>query len=152
VRYEPAFYSALTSGGHCVSICAIDRQSATLVAMATARVDQMALSWLLSLVAWSGCFATPTPQPQGYLMTLVVAASHRRRGIAVQLLRHIEDELTAVHGVGQLSAHVARHNDAARALYRRTGFYEASMLPAHYLINGRRVDAILITKDLRHVT
>ena len=148
VRYEPAFYSALTHGDHCVSVCAVDAETGALVAMATARIDQVSPAWLFSLLSWTGCVPMPSVRPEGYLMTLVVAETHRRRGIAVDLLQRVEDELTAVHGATVLRAHVARHNEPARALYRRTGFYEAAILPAHYLIKGRRVDGILLTKDL----
>ena len=74
---------------------------------------------------------------------LMVAASHRRRGIGTALL----DE--AVHwaregGVRKLELHVFPWNTAAIALYEKFGFVQEGYRKAHYRRGSDYVDAVLM--------
>jgi RimJ/RimL family protein N-acetyltransferase len=74
---------------------------------------------------------------------LMVAASHRRRGIGTALL----DAAVAwarETGVRKLELHVFPHNEAAIALYEKYGFRREGYRTAHYRREDGFVDAILM--------
>jgi RimJ/RimL family protein N-acetyltransferase len=80
---------------------------------------------------------------------LIVAASHRRRGVGRGLLRAAES-WAAEAGVTKLELHVFPHNVAAIALYERAGFEREGYRHCHYRRpNGELVDAVLMAKQLR---
>jgi RimJ/RimL family protein N-acetyltransferase len=79
---------------------------------------------------------------------LMVAASHRRRGIGTALLIHAE-EWAREGGVTKLELHVFPHNVAALALYRKLGYEREGYRSRHYRRpDGGVVDAILMAKHL----
>jgi RimJ/RimL family protein N-acetyltransferase len=74
---------------------------------------------------------------------LMVAASHRRRGIGRALL----DQAVAWArdaGVSKLELHVFPWNEPARALYEAFGFEQEGLRRRHYRREGAEVDAILM--------
>jgi RimJ/RimL family protein N-acetyltransferase len=74
---------------------------------------------------------------------LMVAASHRRRGIGRALL----DEAVRwarERGVEKLELHVFPHNEAAIRLYERFGFEREGYRKRHYRRRDGYVDAILM--------
>jgi putative acetyltransferase len=78
---------------------------------------------------------------------LMVAATHRRRGIGTALLE------TAVSwakgsGVSKLELHVFPWNEPAIELYERFGFEREGLRRGHYLRNGEAVDALLMAYHL----
>jgi RimJ/RimL family protein N-acetyltransferase len=78
---------------------------------------------------------------------LMVAASHRRRGIGTALLD------AAVHwargsGVHKLELHVFPWNEGAIALYERFGFEREGYRKAHYRRASEYVDAVLMALRL----
>jgi RimJ/RimL family protein N-acetyltransferase len=74
---------------------------------------------------------------------LMVAASHRRRGIGTALLETaVEWARTA--GVRKLELHVFPWNTAAIALYERFGFEREGFRKAHYRRGDEYVDAVLM--------
>jgi RimJ/RimL family protein N-acetyltransferase len=78
---------------------------------------------------------------------LMVAASHRRRGVGTALL----DAAVAwarLAGVRKLELHVFPHNEAAIALYERYGFRREGYRHAHYRREDGYVDAILMAFDV----
>jgi RimJ/RimL family protein N-acetyltransferase len=78
---------------------------------------------------------------------LMVAASHRRRGIGTALL----DAAVAWakgSGVSKLELHVFPWNEPAIQLYERFGFEREGLRRAHYLRNGEAVDALLMAYHL----
>ena len=78
---------------------------------------------------------------------LMVAASHRRRGIGTALL----DAAVAWakgSGVSKLELHVFPWNEPANQLYERFGFEREGLRRAHYLRNGEAVDALLMAYHL----
>lgn len=78
---------------------------------------------------------------------LMVAASHRRRGVGRALL----DQAVAwaeVAGVRKLELHVFPWNEPAVALYESFGFEREGLRKGHYLRDGVTVDAILMALRL----
>jgi RimJ/RimL family protein N-acetyltransferase len=74
---------------------------------------------------------------------LMVAASHRRRGIGTALLDAAVDWARA-SGVHKLELHVFPWNDAAIALYERFGFVREGYRHGHYRRGDDYVDAVLM--------
>ncbi|HEX9380830.1 MAG TPA: GNAT family N-acetyltransferase [Gaiellaceae bacterium] len=78
---------------------------------------------------------------------LMVAASHRRRGIGTALLRAAL-EWARIAGVRKLELHVFPYNAAAIALYEQFGFVQEGYRRAHYRRGDEYVDAILMAFEL----
>jgi RimJ/RimL family protein N-acetyltransferase len=78
---------------------------------------------------------------------LMVAASHRRRGIGRALLRQAV-EWAREAGVSKLELHVFPWNEPALALYEDFGFEREGFRRRHYRRDGRDVDAILMALHL----
>jgi RimJ/RimL family protein N-acetyltransferase len=78
---------------------------------------------------------------------IMVASTHRRRGIGRALLEQAETWARAV-GVRKLELHVFPWNLPAIALYERVGYVREGMRRAHYLRGGEYVDALLMAKRL----
>jgi RimJ/RimL family protein N-acetyltransferase len=78
---------------------------------------------------------------------LMVAASHRRRGIARALLEQSIAWAGSV-GVRKLELHVFPWNEPAMALYESFGFDREGLRKGHYLRDGVPVDAVLMAFQL----
>jgi RimJ/RimL family protein N-acetyltransferase len=77
---------------------------------------------------------------------LMVAASHRRRGIGRALLAAAEEWASGA-GVSKLELHVFPHNEAAIALYEDFGYEREGYRRRHYRRpDGTYVDAVLMAK------
>ncbi len=74
---------------------------------------------------------------------LMVAASHRRRGVGSALLDQAVTWAESV-GVRKLELHVFPWNRPAIALYESFGFEREGVRKAHYLRDGVPVDAVLM--------
>jgi RimJ/RimL family protein N-acetyltransferase len=74
---------------------------------------------------------------------LMVAATHRRRGIGRALLQAAADWARG-SGVRKLELHVLPYNAAAMALYEDFGFRREGVRKGHYHRNGHDLDAILM--------
>jgi len=79
---------------------------------------------------------------------LMVAASHRRRGIGRALLEAAVDWARA-HGIQKLELHVFPHNAPAIALYEAFGFRREGYRHRHYQRPDGYLDAILMALDVR---
>jgi RimJ/RimL family protein N-acetyltransferase len=79
---------------------------------------------------------------------LMVAASHRRRGIGRALLREAT-RWARERGVTKLELHVFPHNEAALALYEQFGFEREGYRKRHYRRRDGYVDAILMAYEVR---
>jgi RimJ/RimL family protein N-acetyltransferase len=79
---------------------------------------------------------------------LMVAASHRRRGIGRALLEAAEEWARAV-GVTKIELHVFPYNEGAIALYEDLGYEREGYRRRHYRRpDGGLVDAVLMAKLL----
>lgn len=78
---------------------------------------------------------------------LMVAASHRRRGIGTALL-DAAVQWGREAGVRKLELHVFPWNSAAIALYERFGFVKEGYRRGHYRRGDEYVDAILMAYEL----
>jgi putative acetyltransferase len=78
---------------------------------------------------------------------LMVAASHRRRGIGRALLEQAVAWCRA-GGVRKLELHVFPHNEAAIRLYEEFGFEREGYRKAHYRREDGYVDAILMAYEV----
>jgi putative acetyltransferase len=78
---------------------------------------------------------------------LMVAASHRRRGVGRALL---DQAVTWAEGAGvrKLELHVLPWNEPAIALYTSFGFEREGLRKGHYLRDGAPVDAILMALQI----
>jgi RimJ/RimL family protein N-acetyltransferase len=79
---------------------------------------------------------------------LMVAASHRRRGIGRALLQRAVDWARA-SGVTKLELHVFPDNEPALALYEAFGFVREGYRRRHYRRDGEYVDAVLMAFHTR---
>jgi len=78
---------------------------------------------------------------------LMVAESHRRRGIGTALLEAAVAWAKG-SGVSKLELHVFPWNEPAIQLYERFGFEREGRRRGHYLRNGDAVDALLMAYHL----
>jgi RimJ/RimL family protein N-acetyltransferase len=79
---------------------------------------------------------------------LMVAASHRRRGIGSTLMQGAEHWARRA-GIAKLELHVFPHNAAAIALYEKLGYEREGFRKRHYKRpDARFVDAILMAKQI----
>ncbi|MGH3034463.1 MAG: GNAT family N-acetyltransferase [Gaiellaceae bacterium] len=78
---------------------------------------------------------------------LMVAQSHRRRGIGRALMQAAE-EWAREAGVRTLELHVFPHNAAAIALYESLGYEREGLRRGHYRRPDGYTDAILMAKEV----
>jgi RimJ/RimL family protein N-acetyltransferase len=78
---------------------------------------------------------------------LMVAASHRRRGVATELMRAAEEWARGAQ-IRKLELHVFPHNAPAMALYERLGYEREGLRRAQYRRGEELVDAVLMAKVL----
>ena len=79
---------------------------------------------------------------------LMVAASHRRRGIGDALLQQAVAWAREA-GIRKLELHVFPHNEGAIALYERFGFRREGYRTGHYRRGPDYLDAILMALDVQ---
>ena len=66
-----------------------------------------------------------------HINTIAVAHEHRRKGLAVALMRHILADV-AREGIRRATLEVRASNEAARQLYAQLGFLVAAVRPGYY--------------------
>jgi ribosomal protein S18 acetylase RimI-like enzyme len=81
------------------------------------------------------------------IVGLAVAPADRRRGVASALLAAAEQYARA-RGARKLSLRVLGTNEPAMRLYERQGYEREGTLRDEFLIDGRFVDDVLMTKRL----
>jgi RimJ/RimL family protein N-acetyltransferase len=78
---------------------------------------------------------------------LMVAGSHRRRGIGLALMKSAEEWARGA-GVTKIELHVFPHNEPAIALYERLGYEREGLRHGHYRRGETLLDAILMAKEI----
>ena len=78
---------------------------------------------------------------------LMVAISHRRRGIGRALLETAVEWARGA-GVSKLELHVFPHNEPALELYEHFGFRREGYRESHYRRDSELVDAVLMAYDV----
>ena len=81
------------------------------------------------------------------LITLCVSPDLRRRGLAQGLLANMNNRLRKA-GVRCVHLEVRADNEAALCLYCADGYVRRGQRPGYYRIKDKRIDAVLMTKDL----
>ncbi|CDM64472.1 ribosomal protein S18-alanine N-acetyltransferase [Pyrinomonas methylaliphatogenes] len=84
------------------------------------------------------------PDFTGHITTVGVAPEHRRRGIALRLMRKIEEAFRR-RGVRTVRLEVRAVNTGAQKLYRNLGYVVTQRLPQYYSNGG---DGLLMIKSL----
>lgn len=95
------------------------------------------------IASQNGFIVYRTTLDEAEIITLGVAPSARRGGIAAAMLGIMENELKK-SGVKKIFLEVAQNNTAARALYSGAGYAQIGTRPKYY--DG--IDAILMEKNL----
>ena len=80
---------------------------------------------------------------EAHLLLLAVKPSHRRCGVASEMLAWLERS-AEVAGVGRITLEARASNDAARAFYLRHGYAQAQLLPGYY---GGRETSVRMVKS-----
>jgi ribosomal protein S18 acetylase RimI-like enzyme len=93
--------------------------------------------------------STPLPENAHVILVagLAVDPGARRLGVGRALLEAAEQRARE-RGARKLSLHVLSTNAGAQRLYDEAGFEREGVLRAEFLIEGRYVDDILLTKHL----
>ena len=81
------------------------------------------------------------------ILTIVVCMDARGRGRGAGLLDDLLLRLSN-RGARQVFLEVAEDNDAARALYHKTGFEEIARRAAYYKRADGPVDALVLRRDI----
>jgi ribosomal-protein-alanine N-acetyltransferase len=78
----------------------------------------------------------------GYVVTLDVAASWRRQGLAGRLMEEVESRVRTAGGLGMV-LHVYKGNPGAMRFYESMGYGRAGIVQSFY---GRGLDALVYRK------
>ncbi len=89
-------------------------------------------------------FVMVTVQNAAHLTTIGIAPEHRRRGLAVDLMSHMESALVK-RNIGTVMLEVRVSNASAQQLYKRCGFTIVQRVNKYYA-NGE--DCFLMMKSL----
>ncbi len=133
VKYSSSFYHRLISDEY-LTILAFEENTGRLLAASTARTETI-----------SDCFASC----EGYISTLGVLPSFRRKGLGSFLLRKMVELLILSRPCVSIKLHVKADNAAAVKMYKNEGFRLIEHLPEHYTINGKKEDALLLGLTVR---
>lgn len=78
---------------------------------------------------------------------IIIAKDFRGRGFGKALLLTVLDEAKA-QGYEKLAIHVMSTNNSALSLYQSLGFIEEARLTRAFDIEGQKIDALILAKDL----
>ena len=87
-------------------------------------------------------------EDEAEILSIAVAGSRQRRGLARQLL-NLHLRRLAAFGARTIFLEVDEHNKPAIRLYDRAGFHEISRRPNYYpAAGGKAADALVLRRDL----
>ena len=92
----------------------------------------------------AGFILAESHPPLAHIITLDIAATHRRKGVGSALLREIEEHF-AYQGVQSVLLETAVDNESAVAFWQRHGYRIEATMKQYYL---RRIDAHEMRKIL----
>ena len=141
VSYSKSFYEELLDSTQTQTILSIDKSTNQIVGVLTARFHSDYQSFLHWLLGYSGF-------KSGYIMTLGVLNTYRRKGIASSMLHQIEMDLKEKQQCKKMTLHCKVDNDAAIAFYKAHGFRIGSRLSNYYFINKKKEDAFFLEKNI----
>jgi len=88
---------------------------------------------------------------EGYITTLGVIESYRKRGLAAQLLDKLNDTMLNILSCNYISLHVKTDNTPAINFYLKHGFVQQDELKDFYWIDGKFWSAYLMKKKVEFV-
>jgi len=138
IEYPDTWYQEITSNPRFFSLAAtLSGSIIGLIVAETKELNQLAKEDR-SLLA--SCFLSNTKV--GYILSLGVASSFRKQGIASLLLDQLISYLNTnyCNQVKALYLHVLTTNTQAIRFYEHRGFQVHSFLPYYYAIKGKRKD------------
>jgi len=138
IEYPDTWYQEITSNPRFFSLAAtLSGSIIGLIVAETKELNQLAKEDR-SLLA--SCFLSNTKV--GYILSLGVASSYRKQGIASLLLDQLISYLNTnyCNQVKALYLHVLTTNTQAIHFYEHRGFQVHSFLPYYYAIKGKRKD------------
>ncbi len=112
-------------------VAAIEEVGADVPQRASAWSDSPMLDSDQAVEPLRGFILLRASADEGEILTLAIAPSHRRLGIAMALVTQAR-AMAGDLGLAVLFLEVAETNSAARALYDRAGFREIGMRPHYY--------------------
>lgn len=148
VRYSTNFYDDMVQGigmfgGQLCTVIAEEEQTGAIVGFAITQILKYP-----SQVEDYDLFANPQPSHVMYILTLGVAASHRRQGLAVEILHRCRGLAEGHRGCGAVYLHVIHYNSAAMQLYSRMSFEQLRCLEDFYHFEGQHHRAFLFISFL----
>ncbi|KAL0488329.1 N-alpha-acetyltransferase [Acrasis kona] len=140
VKYTKQFYLNLLDRAKTYSVLTIDRCTGKVIGVCSARVyEEVEFSW---------CGFNKKSMVMGYIMTLGVCPSHRRRGLASKMLDMLERRmLLEPYNVTRLTLHCKVDNNQALSFYKTLGFHVSQKIKNYYDFNGRYEDAYQLVRD-----
>ena len=136
VKYDEGFYDKLEHDDNRFGFVA--KHNDKIVGVITIRVRNESLFWP---------FITSNKMI-GYIMTMSVLPSFRRKGIASALLKTLTRRCIEKFENFRLELHCLQDNTAAIQLYKQHGFKHRESLSDHYYFHGDFHDAYLLSQDL----
>lgn len=85
---------------------------------------------------------------QAFVRSVYVAPEHRRRGIALQLMKAALTRARRWDGVEWVTLSVTADQSAAVGLYRSLGFTEVGRMPDALRVDGQRLDELMMALEL----
>ena len=92
-------------------------------------------------------FSTFAARPTLNVHDLAVRPGFRGRRIGLQLLRRVEDRGLEI-GCSKITLEVREDNERARSFYTAAGYTEVGRREGYYRIRGRRIDALVMRREL----
>ena len=136
VKYDEGFYDKLEHDDNRFGFVA--KHNDKIVGVITIRMRNESLFWP---------FITSNKMI-GYIMTMSVLPSFRRKGIASALLKTLTRRCIEKFENFRLELHCLQDNTAAIQLYKQHGFKHRESLSDHYYFHGDFHDAYLLSQDL----
>lgn len=145
IKYGDAFYDKLVSKKERFGFVAVSPLS-KVVGVVTVRVREEGGFW---------SYFSSNKKMIGYVMTVCVLSTFRRKGIASKLLNMLTSYCRKRFEYLKLELHCLQDNIAAITLYKKHGFQNQLALSEFYFFDGTHHDAYYLSQDLipqRHTT